>query len=36
VGGIKGDGTTSTGVDGTGGGLNSDSASGAVIFTWWE
>lgn len=36
VGGIKGDGSTSTGVDGTGGGQYSDGASGAVIFTWWE
>lgn len=36
VGGKKGDGTTSTGVDGTGGGLYSDGASGAVILTWWE
>lgn len=35
VGGIKTDGTTSTGVDGTGGGHDSDGASGAVIITWW-
>lgn len=36
VGGIFGDGGTSTGVDGTGGGANSTAASGAVILTWWE
>ncbi len=35
VGGIKTDGTTSTGVDGTGGGHDSNGASGAVIITWW-
>lgn len=36
VGGIKTDGTTSTGVEGTGGGHDADGASGAVIITWWE
>lgn len=36
VGGIRGDGNTSTGVEGTGGGFNAIAASGAVILTWWE
>ena len=35
VGGIKTDGATSTGVEGTGGGYDSIGASGAVIITWW-
>ncbi len=36
IGGIKTDGATSTGVEGTGGGFGSIGASGAVILTWWE
>jgi hypothetical protein len=36
VGGIYGDATTSTGVEGTGGGGTSVGAPGAVILTWWE
>ena len=36
VGGIKTDGATHSGVDGTGGGFGSIGASGAVILTWWE
>lgn len=36
IGGIKTDGTSSTGVEGTGGGHDADGASGAVIITWWE
>lgn len=36
IGGKKTDGTTSTGVEGTGGGHDADGASGAVIITWWE
>jgi hypothetical protein len=35
IGGISTDGTTSTGVEGTGGGINSAGASGAVIITYW-
>jgi hypothetical protein len=36
VGGIKTDGATHTGVEGTGGGFGSIGASGAVIITWWQ
>lgn len=36
IGGKKTDGSTSTGVEGTGGGFGSIGASGAVIITWWE
>lgn len=36
VGGKRGDGATHTGVEGTGGGVGSIGASGAVIITWWE
>lgn len=36
VGGIKTDGATHSGVEGTGGGFGSVGASGAVILTWWE
>lgn len=36
IGGKSGDLSTSTGVEGTGGGVGSNGASGAVILTWWE
>jgi hypothetical protein len=36
VGGKRGDTTTHTGVEGTGGGVGSIGASGAVIITWWQ
>jgi hypothetical protein len=36
IGGIPTDGATSTGVEGTGGGLNSIGAPGAVVITWWQ
>ena len=36
VGGVKNDGGTSTGVEGTGGGFDSIGAPGAVILTWWQ
>jgi hypothetical protein len=36
IGGKRGDNTTTTGVEGTGGGAGSIGASGAVILTWWE
>ena len=36
VGGIKTDGSTSTGVEGTGGGFDSIGAPGAVVITWWQ
>lgn len=36
IGGIKTDGATSTGVEGTGGGFDSVGGSGAVILTWWQ
>jgi hypothetical protein len=36
IGGIKTDGATSTGVEGTGGGFDSIGGPGAVILTWWQ
>jgi hypothetical protein len=36
IGGVYGDGTTSTGAEGTGGGFFAAGATGAVILTWWQ
>jgi hypothetical protein len=36
IGGKRGDGNTSTGVEGTGGGAGAVGAPGAVIITWWQ
>jgi hypothetical protein len=36
ISGIKTDGATSTGVEGTGGAFDSAGSSGAVILTWWQ
>jgi len=36
IGGIKSDGATHSGVEGTGGGHGSVGSSGAVILTWWQ